>query len=116
MNQLNELLEVIQKNPESITFQTVIETIDNTYNFTPTGFKNGYTFNEENQNNGSCKVFAFAALHNLSANNTLHLFGDFYRKDVLENPTNEDHQNIRNFIKFGWSGIQFEGEVLVPKL
>ena len=115
MNHLDKLLEAIQNNPETIDFKSVIEIIDNSYNFTPTGFKNGYTFNEENQNNGSCKVFAFASLHNLTANDTLQLFGDFYRKDVLENPTKEDHQNIRNFIKFGWSGINFDGEALKIK-
>lgn len=79
------------------------------YNFSPTAFRNGETYNEENQNNGSCKIFSFAKKMNLNKEQTLHLFGDFYRKDVLENPENTDHQNIRNFIKFGWEGISFMG-------
>ncbi len=27
----------------------------------------------------------------------------------------DDHANIRNFMKTGWAGIQFEGEVLKEK-
>lgn len=115
MNKLNALLLQVQERPEEISFSAVIEAIDESYDFTPTGFKNGYTYNEAGQNNGSCKVFALAQLHNLSAVETLSLFGDFYRVDVLAHPEKEDHQNIRNFIKFGWSGISFEGEALTQK-
>lgn len=46
---------------------------------------------------------------------TLALFGDFYRNDVLKNPGGNDHQNIRNFMEFGWDGILFEGEALREK-
>ncbi|WP_369821068.1 HopJ type III effector protein [Oleiphilus sp. HI0067] len=31
---------------------------------------------------------------------------------MLENPEGTDHQNIRNFIEFGWEGVAFEGESL----
>lgn len=68
--------------------------------------------NEANQNNGSCKIFSFAKMNNLSEKDTLALFGDFYRNDVLQNPEGEDHQNIRNFIKYGWNGIQFTEDAL----
>lgn len=112
MDKLESLLQQIKSTPESIAFNNVISVIDDTYNFTPTGFKNGYTYNEANQNNGSCKVFAFAKLHDLSANETLHLFGDYYRIDVLEHPNNNDHQNIRNFIQYGWSRISFDEKAL----
>lgn len=115
MEKLDLLLYKIESEAQSVTFNEVIETVDATYLFTPTGFKNGETYNEANQNNGSCKVFAFAQLHDLSVEKTLHLFGDFYRKDVLQNPENSDHQNIRNFIKFGWSGISFEANALQSK-
>lgn len=115
MGKIEVLLQEINENSEAVTFQKVIEAIDENYIFTPTGFKNGYTYNEPNQNNGSCKVFSFAQIHNLSALETLHLFGDYYRVDVLKFPENEDHQNIRNFIKFGWDGIRFDGEALVEK-
>ena len=106
------LLEKLQNTPETIDFKEVIAYIDENYDFTPTAFKNGETYNETNQNNGSCKVFSFAKLNMLSKESTLALFGDFYRTDVLKNPAGEDHQNIRNFITFGWDRIQFEGEAL----
>ncbi len=105
-------LEHLNQSPETIDFQEVILYIDKNYKFTPTKFVNGNTINQANQNNGSCKVFSFAKLNNLSKDETLALFGDFYRTDVLQNPTGDDHQNIRNFIEFGWKGISFEGEAL----
>ncbi len=109
------LIEKIQNQPETISFSEVIEYIDSKYDFTPTRFTNGNTVNETNQNNGSCKIFFFAKTNNLSPKQTLHLFGDFYRIDVLGNPEGTDHQNIRNFIKFGWNGIVYDGEALQTK-
>lgn len=106
------LLDKIKNTPEEVSFQEVISYIDENYTFTPTKFTNGEVVNEENQNNGSCKIFSFAKKQGLSVEQTLHLFGDYYRVDVLQHPENEDHQNIRNFIKFGWEGISFEGEAL----
>ena len=35
--------------------------------------------------------------------------GDYYRVDVLQHPDATDHQNIRQFIQYGWAGITFEG-------
>lgn len=99
-------------NPAQIEFPQVIAYIDQHYHFTPTAFKNGDTYNAANQNNGSCKIFFFAQLNQLSEQHTLQLFGDYYRKDVLQNPDATDHQNIRNFMKSGWSGIVFEGTAL----
>lgn len=109
------LLEKIRISPESIQFKEVIAHIDENYSFTPTKFKNGNAINEAGQNNGSCKVFSFAKMNVLSEDDTLKLFGEFYREDVLKNPEGNDHQNIRNFMKFGWDGISFEGEALVKK-
>ena len=106
------IIQQLKQDPENIEFNDVISFIDEHYDFTQTAFKNGNTFNEANQNNGSCKVFSFAKLNNLSKEETLILFGDFYRNDVLKNPEGNDHQNIRNFIEFGWKGISFEGEAL----
>lgn len=111
----DELLNKLKNSPESINFQEVITVIDENYNFSPTAFKNGSTFNEAGQNNGSCKLFAFAQLQNLSKEETLNCFGDYYRKDVLEFPENTDHQNIRNFIAFAWDGVKFEGSALEAK-
>lgn len=107
--------EKIQHSPASITFSEVIAHIDAHYDFTPTRFTNGTAVNEAGQNNGSCKIFSFAKLYGLTQDQTLALFGDYYRVDVLGNPEGTDHQNIRNFIQSGWEGIQFEGEALRAK-
>lgn len=109
------ILQQLVQNPENIMFNDVISFIDERYDFTPTKFTNGNTVNEADKNNGSCKVFSFAKLNDLSKDETLTLFGDFYRNDVLKNPTGSDHQNIRNFMQFGWDGISFEGEALKQK-
>ena len=93
------ILEQLKNFPETINFNDVIVFIDENYNFKPVRFVNGSIVNEANQNNGSCKIFSFAKMNNLSEKDTLALFGDFYRNDVLQNPEGEDHQNIRNFIK-----------------
>lgn len=106
------IFEQLEKSLETIQFIDVIAFIDAHYDFTPTKFTNGNTVNEAGQNNGSCKVFSFAKLNALSKEETLALFGDFYRTDVLKNPEGTDHQNIRSFIEFGWDGISFEGEAL----
>lgn len=97
------------------TFQEIIEFIDLNYEFSPTAFVNGTIRNEIGQNNGSCKIFSFAKIQNLNQIETLNCFGDYYKTDVLSNPEGNDHQNIRNFIKFGWDGIAFEGEALESK-
>ena len=112
---MKSILEKIKNNPTEISFQEVISFIDLNFNFTPTKFTNGYTINEAGQNSGSCKLFSFAKLNNLNVEETLACFGDYYRKDVLENPEGTDHQNIRNFIKYGWEGIKFESESLLLK-
>lgn len=113
INSVATLIEAL--NQTAVDFTTVMQTIDNNYDFTPTAFKNGETENAKNTNNGSCKVFAFAKLKNLSEQATLNAFGDYYTVDVLKNPDNDDHQNIRNFIKSGWQGIEFKSEALKPK-
>ncbi|WP_341225634.1 HopJ type III effector protein [uncultured Arcticibacterium sp.] len=109
------MIEKIKNKPESIQFKEVIDFIESNYDFSPTAFKNGEIENKVGENNGSCKVFAFGLLNQLSKDQTLACFGDYYRKDVLENPEGADHQNIRNFIKTGWAGILFESEALKKK-
>ena len=106
------LLTQLKTSPQTIDFKEVLAYIDEHYHFTPTKFTNGNTVNEANENNGSCKVFSFAKLNDLSNEETLALFGAFYREEVLKNPEGSDHQNIRNFMEFGWEGISFEGEAL----
>ncbi len=113
--ELNTFLQRLNNAPESITFNDAIAVIDALYDFTPTAFINGALRSEAGQNNGSCKIFSFARLQKLSPQQTLHCFGDYYRKDVLGNPEGADHQNIRNFMKSGWEGIKFEGDALAEK-
>ena len=109
------ILQQLKTSPETINFKEVIAFIDGNYSFTPTRFTNGNTVNEAGENNGSCKLFSFAKLNDLSKEETLALFGDFYRTDVLQNPDGTDHQNIRNFMQFGWDGISFDGDALKQK-
>ena len=115
MSNIENFLNKVKSNPELITFQETIEIIESNYNFTPTTFKNGNQTNNAGENNGSCKIFTFAKMHQLEKNQTLALFGSYYFDDVLKNPDGNDHQNIRNFMDFGWDGISFEGEALELK-
>lgn len=117
---INQLIEKIKNQPESISFTEVIETIDEYYEYTPREFSNGLNesliTNAAGTNEGSCKIFAFAQLNQLNQNETLACFGDYYRKDVLENPDTDDHANIRTFMIYGWDGIKFEAPALVARL
>ncbi|MBD1575294.1 MULTISPECIES: HopJ type III effector protein [Vibrio] len=110
--ELTEFVHQVTTEPLSVEFEQTISVIDGNFTFTPTAFKNGEVENDAGQNNGSCKIFAFAQMHNLTEAQTLACFGKFYRQDVLEHPENEDHQNIRNFITHGWAGIEFAAPAL----
>lgn len=112
---LIQFKEKLKNNPAEISFQETIALIDSLYDFTPVSFRNGDVVNDENQNNGSCKLFSFAKLNDFTKEETLACFGDYYRVDVLQNPDGADHQNIRNFMKTGWEGIQFFGDSLSLK-
>lgn len=110
--QVTELIGKLKNN--SVVFKDVLEFIDARYQHQPTAFKNGATYNEATQNQGSARVFAFAKLNELSKENTLLLFAEHYQS-VLNTPDGTDHQNIRQFMQHGWSGIGFEGEALLAK-
>ncbi|GAA5315072.1 MAG: HopJ type III effector protein [Candidatus Pelagadaptatus aseana] len=112
---LEGLLNQVKTSPQSIEFADVMAVIDAVYDFEPTGFTNGDTRNEAGENNGSCKIFGFARLQNLSEPQTLALFGDYYRSDVLKHLNGSDHQNIRNFMKQGWEGVLFDANPLTEK-
>ena len=105
---LDFFLKKLNETPQTIAFTDTMAVVEALYDFTPTAFLNGDLRNEAGQNSGSCKLFSFAKIQNFSVEQTLACFGDFYRKDVLENPDANNHQNIRNFIKTGWKGIVFE--------
>lgn len=115
---LNTFLEKIHSN-NPVNFNDSIAVIGENYHYQPTEFSNGLydqtILNEAGTNEGSCKIFAFALLHQLNEQQTLNLFGDYYRVDVLGNPDGNDHQNIRNFMRYGWQGIHFKGATLTAK-
>lgn len=98
-------------------FEDTITIINQLYYYYPTRFSNGLTqtvINEAGQNEGSCRIFAFALLNQLSAASTLACFGRFY-KDVLNEPQGTSHGNIRAFMRDGWAGVVFDGCALVAK-
>ncbi len=98
--------------PNTVEFSDTMAVIEAGYEYSPTAFRNGELLNEAGQNHGSCKIFYFGRLHQLSEQEALSCFGRFYREDVLLNPGGQDHQNIRNFLKTGWAGIEFQGVAL----
>lgn len=111
MNTLDTLLSQIKSTPETVEFQDVINTIGEHYNYTPAQFSNGpvndCVISNAGENEGSCKIFAFAQLNSLNENQTLNCFGQYYRDDVLNHLNSTDHANIRTFMKYGWENINF---------
>jgi hypothetical protein len=112
---LASFLEKINNNIP-VSFDETIAVITDNYQYHPTEFSNGFhehiLINQAGTNEGSCKIFAFTKIHQLNQQQTLSLFGDYYRMDVLNDPQGLGHQNIRNFMKYGWEGICFTGEAL----
>ena len=109
-----EFLQCI-KSGQAVDFNQTLAIIAQHYDYIPTEFSNGIIqplLNAAGQNEGSCKIFAFAKHQQLTQEQTLSLFGDYYRRDVLNNPQGNDHMNIRNFMRDGWEGIVFHGEAL----
>ncbi|MCF2860126.1 HopJ type III effector protein [Pseudoalteromonas sp. SMS1] len=104
---IKQFIERLTSNSETVEFEDTIAVIEQHYVFDPCAFTNGEQINELGTNLGSCKILAFADLHSLPAQATLHCFGRYYRQDVLQNPDGTDHANIRNFIKYGWQGVSF---------
>ena len=109
---VNELIKQCREAPQSVEFEQVIAVIDQHYDYNPSQFSNGEINNPAGSNEGSCKIFAFAQLNNLSEMETLSLFGHYYRDDVMGHPDGDDHSNIRNFLLDGWLGIHFDKVVL----
>lgn len=107
-----QLLEQLQQGQAK--FSDVLAFIDARYQHHPTAFKNGAQHNAATENQGSAKVFSFAQLENLDPTQTLSLFAEHYQA-VLATPEGTDHQNIRQFMLNGWSGIEFEGAALTAK-
>lgn len=96
-------------------FEDTIAVINAHYDYSPTTFTNGLgedaVVNNAGTNEGSCRIFAFAQLQDLSPADTLACFGRFH-KDVLATPEGNDHANIRRFMRDGWAGIRFSAPAL----
>lgn len=119
MHNLDAFIQQIKSQPENIEFQDVISLIDTAYHYTPTPFRNGpvgqSVLSNAGENEGSCKIFAFARLHQLNESQTLNCFGKYYRDEVLPHPEGTDHANIRSFMQHGWEHIAFDAAALKIK-
>jgi hypothetical protein len=104
----------LEMSGDDVTFEEVIELIDEHYETGLLEFKNGDIVNGQGENVGSAQVLSYAALADLDKETTLKLWGQYYR-DVLKNPDGNDHQNIRNFMKTGWEGVPFENGIALTK-
>jgi len=116
---IDELVAQIKSQPKTVKFQDVIDCIDEYFDYTPTHFINGrghdQVVNQAGSNEDFCKIFAFATTEGLTEEETLNCFGKYYREDVQQNPEGNDHENIRTFMRQGWSGIQFEQSALMQR-
>lgn len=104
----------LTKRPQDVFFEQVMTFIDGHYDFSPTAFTNGAQLNDAGENSGSCKVFSFALIQKLDQEQTLTLFGQYYR-DVKGNPKGQDHQNIREFMQHGFAKLTIERQALSVK-
>jgi type III HopJ-like effector protein len=113
--QLDQFLSKLNTTPENVAFEDTMAVIEANYEYQACAFINGSAENSAEQNQGSCKLLAFAQLQGLDQTKTLACFGQYYRNDVLGNPDGEDHQNIRQFMTNGWDGVSFSGTPLSSK-
>ncbi|WP_405574382.1 HopJ type III effector protein [Winogradskyella sp. Asnod2-B02-A] len=112
---LDDFLIKLKTKPKEIDFSETISVIENYYNFIPTSFTNGILKNDKGENSGSCKLFAFAIEQKLTKEETLACFGSYYFNEVLIDAVGNGHQNIRNFIKTGFEGLEFIEFPLIKK-
>ena len=98
-----------------LSFSRVLDVINKNYDFTPTAF--GVVASAPNtagQNEGACRVLAFAKDQNLDKGATLQLFAEHYQ-NVSDDPDGETHQNIRLLMAHGLDGVWFEKNPLSRK-
>ena len=110
-----EFIERLKTEPTTLDFEDTISTIEEHFTYVPVTFQNSELTNNGGENEGSCKIFAFGQIMQLSQQETLNCFGRFYREDVIKKPEGNDHANIRQFMKSGWDGIKFSVPALVKK-
>jgi hypothetical protein len=108
---LSRFLELLNDSSSLVEFTDSIALIESHYHFTQTALRNSSASSSAAQNHGSCKILSFGLIQKLNVQQTLSCFGGFYQ-DVLASPEGDDHQNIRQFILHGWSGVVFEGNAL----
>lgn len=104
----------VEMNSGDLMFEDVIEMIDSHYESQLLEFKNGDMLNKQGQNEGSAKVLSYAALSEMDKDTTLKLWGQYYR-EVLADKDGDSHQNIRNFMKYGWEGVPFENGISLTR-
>ena len=113
--QIEQFIGTLKSTPEAIAFSDTMAVIEAHYHFQACAFRNGSADNSADQNQGSCKLLAFAQLQGFTEAETLACFGDYYRVDVLQHQQAEDHQNIRQFMQHGWQGVSFSASQLTAK-
>lgn len=114
-----QLLARLHQAADTVQVTDVLAVIEAGYEYTPTTFTNGVPpeqiVNTAGSNEVSCRLFAFAALHQLPPAQTLACFGHYYRDEVLGDPDGVNHGNIRTFMRHGWDAIRFDGHALRPR-
>lgn len=120
-NRVSVLVKRVKGRKEipGLRFEDVLDVINAAYTYTPTEYLSGAggqweVVNPAGKNEGSCKVFYFAQMHDLTPQETVALFAQ-YAAEVEATPQGTSHANIRAFQRTGWKGIQFKGTVLTPK-
>mmetsp|Transcript_5106 Transcript_5106/g.11300 ORF Transcript_5106/g.11300 Transcript_5106/m.11300 type:complete len:213 (-) Transcript_5106:177-815(-) len=104
----------LEMSGDDLMFDEFITLCDEQYEYGLIEFKNGDVLNAPGENDGSAKVLSYAALAQFDKEMTLKLWGQYYR-DVLATPDGTDHQNIRNFMKTGWEGVDFSNGIALTK-
>ncbi|KAL7467216.1 hypothetical protein ACHAXS_007471 [Conticribra weissflogii] len=104
----------LEMSGDDLKFEEFIALCDEQYEAGLIEFKNGDIVNMPGENEGSAKVLSYAALADFDKEMTLKLWGQYYR-DVLATPDGTDHLNIRNFMKYGWEGVDFYNGIALTK-
>lgn len=115
MSSIHELITAVQSESQlhELRFADVLANIKSHYQYTPAAFNNGPLRNPAGENEGSCIIFAFAILHDLTEEQALRCFAEHYQ-GVLDAPEGASHQNIRQFMRTGLPGISFASFPLAP--
>lgn len=112
---LSTFLDKLRTNPGSVKIDEALSTIEQAYEVTPTGFTLGGVRFEMPQSKRSCQIYAFGQLNQLTKEQTLACFGDYYHQDVQMNPAGNDHLVIRLFVAHGWEGLKLDSMPLQPR-